>query len=144
MFNESESGESFYYCNDGTVDLTSSLQRQHQPQYDSKAPLWQRADDRFFWNKHMVADMMEGQVSKVSNHPHLVQGSPQCLPVGHCDSRVALFLTSLGRDNGLYIRADLYYSGPQYFNIFVFQITNVVVTLIYGGLFPVLASCIIL
>ncbi|KAG0711961.1 Phosphatidylinositide phosphatase SAC2 [Chionoecetes opilio] len=53
MFNDSDS---FYYSMD--ADLTSSLQRQSDPEYDSKLPLWRRAEDVYFWNKHMLADLI--------------------------------------------------------------------------------------
>ncbi|KAL7647035.1 UNVERIFIED_CONTAM: hypothetical protein RMT77_002292 [Armadillidium vulgare] len=53
MFNESES---FFYCQD--YDITSSLQRQNETSYNKSLPLWKRADDRFFWNKHMLQDFM--------------------------------------------------------------------------------------
>ncbi|KAF2369007.1 SAC domain [Trinorchestia longiramus] len=57
MFNESECGESFYYCSDG-ADLTSSVQRQNSSSYQADAPLCRRADDRFFWNRFMMNDFI--------------------------------------------------------------------------------------
>ncbi|GFS07471.1 phosphatidylinositide phosphatase SAC2 [Elysia marginata] len=54
MFNDSEF---FYYSED--FDLTTSLQRQHSPDYQHDAALWQRADTRFFWNKHMLAELID-------------------------------------------------------------------------------------
>lgn len=58
MFNDSDS---FYYSLD--TDLTSSLQRQSDPNYDPSLPLWQRAEDNYFWNKHLLMDLIEQGVS---------------------------------------------------------------------------------
>lgn len=54
MFNDSDS---FYYSMD--TDLTSSLQRQSDPEYDAGLPLWRRAEDDYFWNKHLLGDLIE-------------------------------------------------------------------------------------
>ncbi|XP_036079689.1 phosphatidylinositide phosphatase SAC2 isoform X2 [Rousettus aegyptiacus] len=51
MFMDSES---FYYSL--TYDLTNSVQRQSAAESDPR-PLWQKVDDRFFWNKYMVQDL---------------------------------------------------------------------------------------
>ncbi|XP_058527552.1 phosphatidylinositide phosphatase SAC2 [Ochotona princeps] len=53
MFMDSES---FYYSL--TYDLTNSVQRQSTSATDSRA-LWQKVDDRFFWNKYMIRDLTE-------------------------------------------------------------------------------------
>ncbi|CAL1531725.1 unnamed protein product, partial [Lymnaea stagnalis] len=47
----------FYYSHD--FDVTTSLQRQYSQSYDRSLPLWKRADERFFWNKHMLLELME-------------------------------------------------------------------------------------
>ncbi|XP_050735136.1 phosphatidylinositide phosphatase SAC2-like isoform X2 [Eriocheir sinensis] len=60
MFNESDS---FYYSLD--TDLTSSLQRQSEPEYDRSLPLWRRAEDEYFWNKHLLLDLIEQGDSKL-------------------------------------------------------------------------------
>ncbi|MGH0115871.1 UNVERIFIED_CONTAM: hypothetical protein FKN15_054227 [Acipenser sinensis] len=52
MFMDSDS---FYYSL--TYDLTNTVQRQNDGEKTDK-PLWQRVDDRFFWNKHMVQDLI--------------------------------------------------------------------------------------
>ncbi|KAG6160833.1 hypothetical protein E4U47_001003 [Claviceps purpurea] len=39
------------------IDLTNSIQRQSQA--DTSSPLWMRADDRFFFNKHLQSDLIE-------------------------------------------------------------------------------------
>lgn len=57
MYNDSD----FFYYSD-TFDLTNSIQRQNQSTYDANAPLWKRADERFFWNRHLLNDLMEFQV----------------------------------------------------------------------------------
>ncbi|OWK07637.1 hypothetical protein Celaphus_00008738, partial [Cervus elaphus hippelaphus] len=53
MFMDSES---FYYSL--TYDLTNSVQRQNAGEKDPR-PLWQKVDDRFFWNKYMIQDLTE-------------------------------------------------------------------------------------
>ncbi|KAK3879691.1 hypothetical protein Pcinc_015772 [Petrolisthes cinctipes] len=57
MFNDSDS---FYYSPE--ADLTSSLQRQSSDEYDVGLPLWRRADDNYFWNRHMMEDLINKQV----------------------------------------------------------------------------------
>uniref|UniRef100_A0A8C5QLI1 Inositol polyphosphate-5-phosphatase F n=1 Tax=Leptobrachium leishanense TaxID=445787 RepID=A0A8C5QLI1_9ANUR len=52
MFMDSDS---FYYS--WSYDLTSSVQRQSARDCQD-LPLWKKVDDRFFWNKHMVQDLM--------------------------------------------------------------------------------------
>lgn len=51
---------SFYYCY--TSDITSSLQRlctiEKTDGYNVNA-LWRTVDDRFFWNKHMLRDLID-------------------------------------------------------------------------------------
>ncbi|XP_066586531.1 phosphatidylinositide phosphatase SAC2 isoform X2 [Prorops nasuta] len=59
--------DSFFFCN--TKDITNSLQRQcvleseQVNEYLSK-PLWQRVDDRFFWNKFMLQDIINLKTEK--------------------------------------------------------------------------------
>ncbi|XP_066210850.1 phosphatidylinositide phosphatase SAC2 isoform X2 [Saccopteryx leptura] len=53
MFMDSES---FYYSL--SYDLTNSVQRQSAAEKDPR-PLWQKVDDRFFWNKYMIQDLTE-------------------------------------------------------------------------------------
>ncbi|XP_064173185.1 phosphatidylinositide phosphatase SAC2-like [Anguilla rostrata] len=52
--------DSFYYS--VTYDLTNTVQRQGDAQ-NTSLPLWQRVDDRFFWNKYMIQDLINLQVS---------------------------------------------------------------------------------
>ncbi|XP_068084961.1 phosphatidylinositide phosphatase SAC2 [Anabrus simplex] len=51
VFNDTDS---FYFCLSG--DLTNSLQRQHEVKKLEGS--WTSVDDRFFWNKHMLQDIM--------------------------------------------------------------------------------------
>jgi hypothetical protein len=57
--------DSFYYCLDG--DLTNSLQRQCDLKEKNKElnnkGLWKTVDDRFFWNRHMLQDIISLNVS---------------------------------------------------------------------------------
>ncbi|XP_039995875.1 phosphatidylinositide phosphatase SAC2 [Xiphias gladius] len=54
--------DSFYYSM--TYDLTNSVQRQGDSDKTS-LPLWKQVDDRFFWNKHMIQDLIDLQVPEV-------------------------------------------------------------------------------
>ncbi|KAL1965907.1 hypothetical protein VTN77DRAFT_5040 [Rasamsonia byssochlamydoides] len=40
-----------------SLDLTNSFQRQSQS--DPSLPLWKRADDRFFWNRFILSDLID-------------------------------------------------------------------------------------
>lgn len=58
--------DSFYYCLDG--DLTNSLQRQcdlkeKNKEFLNNKGLWRTVDDRFFWNKFMLQDIISLNVS---------------------------------------------------------------------------------
>ncbi|XP_051837508.1 phosphatidylinositide phosphatase SAC2 isoform X2 [Antechinus flavipes] len=59
MFMDSES---FYYSL--TYDLTNSVQRQSICE-NKNLPLWQNVDERFFWNKYMLKDLIEIGTSEV-------------------------------------------------------------------------------
>lgn len=56
--------DSFYFC--ATTDITNSLQRRsiaEQNEQYKDLPLWRKVDDRFFWNKHMLKDLIDINVS---------------------------------------------------------------------------------
>lgn len=53
MFMDSDS---FYYSQ--SYDLTNSIQRQSSSETNN-ASLWRRVDDRFFWNKYMMDDLIQ-------------------------------------------------------------------------------------
>lgn len=62
--------DSFYFCQTG--DITNSLQRLcvadlQQNEQGINKPLWQRVDDRFFWNKHMLQDIINLKVRIILN-----------------------------------------------------------------------------
>lgn len=62
--------DSFYFCHTG--DITNSLQRlcntkTQQNEKELNKPLWQRVDDRFFWNKHMLQDIINLKVRLFMN-----------------------------------------------------------------------------
>ncbi|AWP14325.1 Phosphatidylinositide phosphatase SAC2 [Scophthalmus maximus] len=56
--------DSFYYSL--TYDLTNTVQRQGDSEKTS-LPLWKQVDDRFFWNKHMIQDIIDLQVPEVDH-----------------------------------------------------------------------------
>lgn len=63
-----------------SIDLTNSFQRQSQ--HDTSAPLWQRADDRFFWNKFVSSDLINYRTSGARGQPGPQPGAdPYILPV---------------------------------------------------------------
>ncbi|KAK4442475.1 phosphoinositide phosphatase SAC1 [Podospora aff. communis PSN243] len=63
-----------------SIDLTNSFQRQSQ--HDTSAPLWTRADDRFFWNRHLQSDLIEFRTRGGRGQPGPQQGiDPYILPV---------------------------------------------------------------
>ncbi|XP_034939249.1 LOW QUALITY PROTEIN: phosphatidylinositide phosphatase SAC2 [Chelonus insularis] len=55
--------DSFFFCHTG--DITNSLQRQReresklQDDRNLNKPLWQNADNRFFWNRHMLKEIID-------------------------------------------------------------------------------------
>ncbi|XP_075279953.1 phosphatidylinositide phosphatase SAC2 isoform X1 [Opisthocomus hoazin] len=59
MFMDSDS---FYYSL--TYDLTNSVQRQSACE-KTNLPLWRKVDDRFFWNKHMIEDLLSADNAEV-------------------------------------------------------------------------------
>jgi hypothetical protein len=63
MFNGSQS---FYFSY--TTDLTQSLQRQHDRGDASKLKKWQQVDDRFFWNKFLLTDLIDNVSDNKSFH----------------------------------------------------------------------------
>jgi hypothetical protein len=46
----------FYFTSDGNYDLTTRLQAQST---DTNVPAWERADDRFFWNKFLMSRLID-------------------------------------------------------------------------------------
>lgn len=60
--------DSFFYCETG--DITNSLQRLcvaeiEETKSNQYKPMWQRVDDRFFWNKHMLQDIISLKVNTI-------------------------------------------------------------------------------
>lgn len=63
-----------------SIDLTNSFQRQSQ--HDSAASLWQRADDRFFWNRFVSSDLIDYRNMGARGQPGPQPGAdPYILPV---------------------------------------------------------------
>jgi len=60
MFNDSNS---FYYCE--AADLTTTIQSRHRQVDSSDRKSAIQADDRFFWNKHMLPELVDSDVCKV-------------------------------------------------------------------------------
>lgn len=63
-----------------SIDLTNSFQR--QAQQDASAPLWSRADDRFFWNRFIQSDLIDFRTRGARGQPAPQTGiDPYILPV---------------------------------------------------------------
>ena len=58
-----------------SFDITNSFQRQADS--DPSHPLWQRADDRFFWNKFVQSDLIDFATGKTSGLGLRQQGGNQ-------------------------------------------------------------------
>lgn len=56
--------DSFYFCK--TADITNSLQRLEKVDVLMPGSRWKHADDRFFWNKYMLKDILSLGVCIVS------------------------------------------------------------------------------
>lgn len=52
--------DSFFYSQ--SFDLTNTIQRQHASNYNHRLPLCRRCDERFFWNRHLVQDLIDMEV----------------------------------------------------------------------------------
>lgn len=61
--------DSFFFCQTG--DITNSLQRFKNMKINDDSiddkPIWKIVDDRFFWNKHMLKDIINLNVSCINN-----------------------------------------------------------------------------
>lgn len=53
-----------------TFDLTSTFQRQSSA--NLSLPLWQRADDRFFWNRYIQSDLIDLRSSNPAIDPYIL------------------------------------------------------------------------
>lgn len=63
-----------------SIDLTNSFQRQAQA--DTSLPLWQRADDRFFFNKHLQSELIDFRTRGARGQTGVQPGiDPFILPV---------------------------------------------------------------
>ncbi|KAB5578640.1 SacI homology domain-containing protein [Coniochaeta sp. 2T2.1] len=63
-----------------SIDITNSFQR--QAQHDPSSPLWQRADDRFFWNRFIQSDFIDFRTRGGRGQPAPQPGiDPYILPV---------------------------------------------------------------
>ena len=58
LFND---GKCFYYSPDG--DITNTVQRKQEAKDMPSNFVWELADDRFFWNKHMLDDLIHAKSS---------------------------------------------------------------------------------
>ncbi|KAI5286948.1 hypothetical protein KEM52_001815 [Ascosphaera acerosa] len=96
------------------LDLTNSAQRQAAA--DPAAPLWARADDRFFWNKHLAADLIAAARARPADHDGV---SGYILPVicGMVDIAPATRLHGRGRPFtfALLTRRSRHRAGTRYF-----------------------------
>jgi len=94
IFNDSQG---FYFSYTG--DLTNSLQRQHEYQELNKGlPVWRRVDDRFFFNKALLREVIELQDTRAEGWIlPLIQGF---IEIKECNIDMVL-LEELGADSKL-------------------------------------------
>ncbi|KAK9235863.1 SacI homology domain-containing protein [Lipomyces kononenkoae] len=99
-----------------TWDLTNSMQRQQGPQH---GPLWEKADERFFWNRYAQSELIE--YAKVNS-----DASQFILPVIY--GYVNLTKTSINNvplTFGLISRRSRFRAGTRYFSRGIDQQGNV-------------------
>jgi hypothetical protein len=101
-----------------SLDITNSFQRQAQA--DLSAPLWKRADDRFFWNRHIQSDLINfGMSQGVASRHNRGQGGidPYILPVMFGMMRITstrIKMTSMTYT--LITRRSRFRAGTRYFS----------------------------
>ena len=101
-----------------SLDITNTFQRQAQA--NPSAPMWKRADDRFFWNKFVQSDLIEfaSSLDTDNNFRHGRQGGvdPFILPVMFGMMRVvATRIKSTPLTFALITRRSRYRAGTRYF-----------------------------
>lgn len=93
-------------------DLPSSFQRQSRSDYDTEAPLWQKTDERFFWNRFVQSALID--TTQTPGGPDL---SRFILPIvfGFFETKL---VTINGRSFlfGLISRRSRYRAGTRYFS----------------------------
>ena len=104
-----------------SLDITNSFQRQSQA--DPAAPLWKRADDRFFWNRFIQTDLIDfrnGGGSGLGGRPSLGQQpavDPYILPVMFGMMRItATRIKSTPLNFTLITRRSRHRAGTRYFS----------------------------
>lgn len=99
-----------------SFDITNSFQRQAQS--DPTIPLWQRADDRFFWNRFIQSDLIDfaNGVGARGHGVHQGGADPFILPVMFGMMRVTLTrIKSTPVNFALITRRSRYRVGTRYF-----------------------------
>jgi hypothetical protein len=101
-----------------SLDITNSFQRQAEA--DPSAPMWKRADDRFFWNKFVQSDLIEfaSNLERGINVRHGPKGGvdPFILPVMFGMMRIAItHIKSTPLTFALITRRSRYRAGTRYF-----------------------------
>lgn len=86
-------------------DLTNSLQRQQDLKESGRdgEPMWRRADDRFFWNKHLMSRFIE--TTELSGKENDV--SADCVETWHSSALTRLVtypVESVHSAHGLWLR----------------------------------------
>jgi phosphatidylinositol 4-phosphatase len=102
-----------------TLDLTNSFQRQARS--DLSAPMWKRADDRFFWNRYMQSDLINfrtGAVASLRQQGQQQPGvDPYILPVMFGMMRISpASLKGVHFTFTLITRRSRYRAGTRYFS----------------------------
>ena len=99
-----------------SLDITNSFQRQAQS--DPRQSLWQRADDRFFWNKFIQSDLIDfaNGVGVRNQSGHQYDVDPFILPVMFGMMRITLTrIKSTPVNFALITRRSRHRVGTRYF-----------------------------
>ena len=97
-----------------SIDITNSFQRQAEA--DLSCPLWQRADDRFFWNRFILTDLIDFRTGGGRGGQHIA-ADPYILPVIFGMLRIAA--TKIGSfpfTFALLTRRSRHRGGTRYFS----------------------------
>lgn len=98
-----------------SFDITNSFQRQARS--DPSAPLWKRADDRFFWNRFIQTDLIDFRTGNGLRHTNPAGVDPYILPVMFGMLRITTTkIKSAPLTMALITRKSRFRGGTRYFS----------------------------
>ncbi|KAJ3300068.1 Phosphatidylinositide phosphatase SAC1 [Borealophlyctis nickersoniae] len=98
----------FYFSYD--YDLTHTLQRQAEIGEVDKRPIWQRADERFFWNRHMQKRLIDHCVGDVNLSNFILPIICGFVEINHCTLNGKSFIFALISRRSQYRAGTRYHS----------------------------------